>query len=113
MGEDGGVVLFASRWIARAVFVVVARGFSTIAAIVQRGRPADSGEVARGGGVDEDGLRVGAREHGRFGGEEDVGGEMGAVDVALAEGGVGFGDADEGDLRVLEGRLCRKPRTWP
>ena len=60
----------------------------------------DGGAMAGDGGVDEDGLRVGALEHGRFGGEEDVRGEVGAVDVVLAQGGVGFGDADEGDLGV-------------
>jgi hypothetical protein len=39
-------------------------------------------------------------EHGGFGGEEEIGGEMGAVDVVLAEGGVGIGDAYELDLGV-------------
>jgi len=43
---------------------------------------------------------VGALEHGCFGGEEEIGGEMGAVDVVLAEGGVGVGDAYELDLGV-------------
>ena len=72
------------------------------------------------GGVDEDGLGVGALEHGRFGGEEEIGGEVGAVDVVLAEGGVGFGVmptviaeviADlgfEGDF-VVEGHGIKKP----
>jgi len=39
-------------------------------------------------------------EHGGFGGEEEIGGEMGAVDVVLAEGGVGVGDAYELNLWV-------------
>jgi hypothetical protein len=37
-------------------------------------------------------------EHGHFGGKEEIGGKMRAVDVVLAESGVGFGDADELDL---------------
>jgi hypothetical protein len=56
--------------------------------------------VAGDGGVDEDGLRVGALKHRGFGGEEEIGGEVGAVDVVLAEGGVGVGDAYELDLGV-------------
>jgi len=58
----------------------------------------DGGAVVGDGGVDEDGLRVRALEHRGFGGEEEVGGEMGAIDVVLAEGGVGFGDAYKLDL---------------
>ena len=67
---------------------------------VERGGLLDGGAMVGDGGVDEDGLWVGALEHGRFGGEEDVRGEVGAVDVVLAEGGVRLGDADEGDLGV-------------
>src|SRR5216683_6759158 len=67
---------------------------------VERGGLLDGGAVAGDGGVDEDGLGVGALEHGCFGGEEEIGGEMGAVDVVLAEGGVGVGDAYELDLGV-------------
>src|SRR6266702_1804981 len=67
---------------------------------VERGGLLDGRAVADDGGVDEDGLRMRALEHGGFGGEEEIGGEMGAVDVVLAEGGVGVGDAYELDLRV-------------
>jgi hypothetical protein len=61
----------------------------------------DGGAVAGGGSVDEDGLGVSGLKHCCFGGEEEVWREMGAVDVLLAEGGVGLGDADESDLGVL------------
>jgi hypothetical protein len=40
------------------------------------------------------------REHGGFRGEEEIGGEVGALLVVVAEGGVGFGDAYELDLGV-------------
>ena len=52
------------------------------------------------GRIDEDGLRVRALQHRGFGRVEEIGGEVGAVDVMLAEGGVGFGDADELSFRV-------------
>jgi hypothetical protein len=38
---------------------------------------------------------MGAREHGRFSGEEEAVGEVGDGGVFLAQGGVRFGDADE------------------
>src|ERR1700733_13004005 len=75
-------------------------GFFDHGGDVEGGGLLDGGTVAGDGGVDEDGLGGGALEHGRFGGEEEIGGEVGAVDVVLAEGGVGFGYAYEGDLRV-------------
>jgi hypothetical protein len=40
-------------------------------------------------------------EHRGFCGEEEISGEVGAVDVVLAEDGVGFGDADELDFGML------------
>jgi hypothetical protein len=43
---------------------------------------------------------VRALEHGGFGGKEQIGGQVSAVDVVLAEGGVGLGDAYELNLRV-------------
>ena len=52
------------------------------------------GAVVGDGGVDEDGLGVRGREHGGFGGEEEINREVCAVDVVLAESRVGFGDAD-------------------
>jgi hypothetical protein len=41
-----------------------------------------------------------ALEHGCFGGKEEIGRKMRAVDVVLAQSCVGFGDADELDLGV-------------
>ena len=67
---------------------------------MENGGLLDGGAVAGDGGIDEEGLRVRGLEHRGFGGEEEVGGEVGAGDVLFADGGVGLGDADELDLWV-------------
>src|SRR5438445_3186402 len=82
------------------VFYGGGEGFFDHHGDVERGGLLDGGAVVGDGGVDEDGLGVRALEHRGFGGEEEIGGEVGAVDVVLAEGGVGVGDAYKLDLGV-------------
>ncbi len=81
----------ASCWMARGVFDGGGERFFDHGGYVERRCLFDGCAVAGSGGVDEDGLRVGALKHRRFGGEEEIGGEMGMVDVVLTEGCVGLG----------------------
>ncbi len=98
VGEDGDVVLFGEALDGEGVFDGGGQGLFDHGGDVERGGLLDGGAVTGDGGVDEDGLGVGALEHRFFGGEEEVVGEVGACGVLLAQGRVGFGDADEGDL---------------
>ena len=98
VGEDGDAVLLREMLDGECVFDGGGERLFYHGCDVQRCGLFDGSAMSGDGGVDEDGLGVGASEHGRFGGEEEVCWEVGALLVMVAESGVRFGDADELDL---------------
>ena len=100
VGEDGDVVFFGEALDGEGVFYRCGEGLFDHGGDVEGSGLLDGGAVAGDGGVDEDGLGMRGLEHRGFCGEEEVVREVGDGGVLLAEGGVGLGDADEGDLGV-------------